>query len=363
MQTERFTKLRVGPGVLLTMAAFVVLVAGMKAAQAILVPFLVAAFLALICGPPMFWLQRRGVPSVLALLIVVAVICGIGVGVGALLGNSFKDFTAALPAYQARLQERTEALIAWTDEFGIALPANILSDVVNPGQIMQLVGRVVSGIGGLVTNSFLIALTVIFILLEASSFPAKLRAAFWDSHGAFGKFDQVAANVNRYLAIKTAVSLATGVMIAVWLAAVGVDFPLLWGLLTFLLNYVPNIGSIIAAVPAVLLAVIQLGPGPAGLAALGYFVTNFVMGNLIEPRFMGRGLGLSPLVVFLSLVFWGWVFGAVGMLLSVPLTMTVKIALESSDETRWIAVLLGSEAAAEAAPAPKSAVAPATAEK
>jgi len=363
MQTEPFTKPRPGPGVLLTMAAFIVLVAGMKAAQAILVLFLVAAFLALICGPPMFWLQRRRVPSVLALLIVVAVICGIGVGVGALLGNSFKDFTAALPTYQARLQERTEALIAWTDEFGIALPANILSDVVNPGQIMQLVGRVVSEIGGLVTNSFLIALTVIFILLEASSFPAKLRAAFGDAHGAFDKFDQVAANVNRYLAIKTAVSLATGVIIAVWLAVVGVDFPLLWGLLAFLLNYVPNIGSIIAAVPAVLLAVIQLGPGPAGLAALGYFVTNFVMGNLIEPRFMGRGLGLSPLVVFLSLVFWGWVFGGVGMLLSVPLSMTVKIALESSDETRWIAVLLGSEAAAEAAPAAKPAGAPATAEK
>ena len=361
MQTDSFTKLRAGPGVLLTTAAFVVLVAGMKAAEAILVPFLVAAFLALICGPPMFWLQRRRVPSVLALLIVVAVICGIGVGVGALLGGSFKDFTAALPTYQARLQERTEALVGWTDELGI--PANALRDVVDPGQIMQLVGRVVAGLGGLVTNSFLIALTLIFILLEASSFPAKLRAAFGDSHGAFGRFDQVAANVNRYLAIKTAVSLATGVMIAVWLAVVGVDFPLLWGLLAFLLNYVPNIGSIIAAVPAVLLAVIQLGPGPAGLAALGYLVTNFVMGNLIEPRFMGRGLGLSTLVVFLSLVFWGWVFGAVGMLLSVPLTMTVKIALESSDETLWIAILLGSEAAVEAAPAAKSAVAPATAEK
>ena len=357
MQTENPTRLRASPGVLLTTAAFVVLVAGMKAAESILVPFLVAAFLALICGPPMFWLQRRGVPSVLALLIVVAVICGIGVGVGALLGSSFKDFTAALPTYQVRLQERTDALVAWMDDLGIPLPANVLSffDVVNPGQIMQLVGRVVSGLGGLVTNSFLIALTVVFILLEASSFPAKLRAAFGDSRGAFGRFDQVAANVNRYLAIKTAVSLATGVMIAVWLAVVGVDFPLLWGLLAFLLNYIPNIGSIIAAVPAVLLAVIQLGPGPAGLAALGYLVSNFVMGNVIEPRFMGRGLGLSTLVVFLSLVFWGWVFGAVGMLLSVPLTMTVKIALESSEETRWIAILLGSEAAAGAAPAAKAA--------
>ena len=183
MQTEHFTKARTGPGVLLTIAAFVVLVAGMKAAEAILVPFLVAAFLALICGPPMFWLQRRRIPSVLALLIVVTVICGIGVGVGVLLGNSFKDFGAALPTYQVRLQERTEALVAWMDELGIALPANVLSDVVNPGQIMQLVGRMVSGLGGLVTNSFLIALTVIFILLEASSFPAKLRAAFGDSMG------------------------------------------------------------------------------------------------------------------------------------------------------------------------------------
>ena len=356
MPTESFTKLRTGPGVLLTTAAFVVLVAGMKAAEAILVPFLVAAFLALICGPPMFWLQRRGVPSALALLIVVAVICGIGVGVGALVGSSFKDFTTALPVYQVNLQERTEELVAWMDELGVALPANVLSDIVNPGQIMQFVGRVVSGLGGLVTNSLLIALTVVFILLEASSFPAKLRAAFGDAHGAFGRFDEVAANVNRYLAIKTAVSMATGVMIAAWLAVIGVDFPLLWGLLAFLLNYVPNIGSIIAAVPAVLLAVIQLGPGPAGLAALGFLTANFVMGSLIEPRFMGRGLGLSTLVVFLSLVFWGWVFGAVGMLLSVPLTMTVKIALESSEETRWIAILLGSEAAA--APVAESAIAP-----
>ena len=363
MRTESFKELPAGTGVLLTTAAFVVVVAGMKAAEAILVPFLVAAFLALICGPPMFWLQRKGVPSAVALLIVVAVICGIAVGVGALVGSSFNDFTTALPTYQVRLQERIETLVVWMDELGIALPPNILSDVVNPGQIMQLVGRIVSGLGGLVANSFLITLTVVFILLEASSFPAKLRAAFGDAHGAFGRFDEVADNVNRYLAIKTAISLATGAVISVWMAVIGVDFPLLWGLLAFLLNYVPNIGSIIAAVPAVLLALIQLGPGPAGLAALGFLVVNFVMGNLVEPRFMGRGLGLSTLVVFLSLVFWGWVFGAVGMLLSVPLTMTVKIALDSREETRWIAVLLGSEAAAEAAPAAKSAIVPATAEK
>ena len=115
---------------------------------------------------------------------------------------------------------------------------------------------------------------------------------------------------------------------------------MLWSVTAFLFNFIPNIGSIIAAVPAVLLAFVQLGPTTAGLAAIGYVVTNMVMGNVIEPRFMGRGLGLSTLVVFLSLIFWGWLLGTVGMLLSVPLTMIVKLALESSDDSRWLALLL-----------------------
>ena len=145
------------------------------------------------------------------------------------------------------------------------------------------------------------------------------------------------------MAIKTLISLVTGIFITIWLTIIGVDYPLLWGLLAFALNYVPNIGSIIAALPAVLLAIIQLGLMRALLAAAGYIVINLLMGSVVEPRFMGRGLGLSTLVVFLSLLFWGWILGPVGMLLSVPLTITAKIALDSRDETRWIAVLLGSE--------------------
>jgi predicted PurR-regulated permease PerM len=117
----------------------------------------------------------------------------------------------------------------------------------------------------------------------------------------------------------------------------------LWGLLALLLNYIPNIGSILASVPAILLALIQLGVGKAVIVLVGYLVINIIIGNVLEPKIMGRGLGLSTLVVFLSLVFWGWVFGPVGMLLSVPLTMTVKIALDSNEDTRWISTLLGSE--------------------
>lgn len=149
------------------------------------------------------------------------------------------------------------------------------------------------------------------------------------------------------MAIKTWMSLATGIAVFILLAIVGVNYAVLWGLLTFFLNYVPNIGSIIAAIPAVLLALIQLGFVKSVIVAAGFVVINLLMGNVIEPRFMGRGLGLSTLVVFLSLIFWGWVLGPVGMLLSVPLTMTAKIALDSREETRWLAILLGPEIAAK----------------
>ncbi|HCD13844.1 AI-2E family transporter, partial [Shewanella sp.] len=151
-------------------------------------------------------------------------------------------------------------------------------------------------------------------------------------------------SVNQYMVIKTLVSLATGVIVGVGLALMGVDYALLWGVVAFLFNYIPNIGSIIAAIPAVLLAFVQLGTAGAGAVAALYLATNMVMGNLIEPRFMGRGLGLSTLVVFLSLIFWGWLLGSVGMLLSVPLTMIVKIALESSQSGSWLAILLSDDA-------------------
>ena len=218
-----------------------------------------------------------------------------------------------------------------------------LTEIFNPGAAMKLVAALLNSLGNMLANGFLILMTVIFVLLEASSFPAKLHTVLGGPESSLVRFDNFISNVKHYMAIKTLVSLATGILVAIWLTVIGVDYALLWGLLTFALNYVPNIGSIIAAVPAVLLAIIQLGFMRAGAAAAGYVVINLLMGSVIEPRFMGRGLGLSTLVVFLSLIFWGWVLGPVGMLLSVPLTITAKIALDSRDETRWIAVLLGPE--------------------
>ena len=333
----------------MVIAAIVIIIAGIREASAILIPFLLAVFIAVIGGPSAFWLKRKGVPSSLAVLAVVLVFLGIGVAMGAVLSTSLNGFYRQMDAYKASLNQQMDALFTWLKGMGIQLDWELLKEVVNPGEAMQLVATLLAGFGGVLTNTFLITLTVVFILLEASGFPAKLRAAMKDPKASFPAFEQFTHAVKSYLVIKTAVSLATGVVAALWVFLLGLDFPLLWGLLAFLFNYVPTIGSIVAAVPAMLLALVQLGPFPALLVAVGYLCINFIFGSLIEPRFMGHGLGLSTLVVFLSLVFWGWVLGPVGMLLSVPLTITAKIGLESHEETRWLAILLGSEKSAAAA--------------
>ena len=264
----------------------------------------------------------------------------------ALVGTSIREFSRDLPEYRARINAQILPLIERLATRGIDIPTGEYMSYFEPGAAVQLVADLLNGFGRVLGNSFLIFLTVVFILFEASSFPRKFRAVAGDPDHALDRFAVFRENVKRYLVIKTVASLGTGVAIGLWLALLGVDYPVLWGLLAFLLNYVPNIGSIIAAVPAVLFAAVQLGPGTALWSAVGYVVVNVVVGSIIEPRFMGRGLGLSALVVFLSLVFWGWVLGPVGMFLSVPLTMMFKISLDSRPDTHWIAVLLGPEGAA-----------------
>jgi len=331
----------VGTRFLISSACFVVVVAGMKAATPILIPFILAIFIAIICAPLLFWLQRRKVPNGLAVLIVVLGIIALTSLTGYFVGSSINNFTRSLPEYTERLQGIQGGVMTWLEGWDIELNRELLQEHFNPGVALQLSANMLSGLGSVATNTFMILLTVIFILLEAAGFRAKLQAALDDPEKTLSGFGEFTESVNRYLAIKTAVSLATGVVIATWLAILGVDYPVLWGLLAFFLNFVPNIGSIIAAVPAVLLALVQFGFFKTVLVAIGYLAVNLVVGSIIEPKFMGEGLGLSTLVVFLSLIFWGWVLGPVGMLLSVPLTMIIKIALGSFDDTRWIAIMLG----------------------
>ena len=329
-------------------AAIVIVIYGMQMAKVILVPFLIAVFLALITVRPMLWLQQKRVPSILAALLIVSMIMLILAVVGTILGTSIADFTASIPGYQARLDTIVDGAVKFIAK-NIKGDASIenLGDMIDPGWAMGLAATILNSLKDVLTNTFLIFFTMIFILLEASSGQTKFEAAFGRRESSLERPRMFLQNLGRYLGIKTIVSIATGLCAGVLTWSLGVDFPLLWAMLAFLLNYIPTIGSIIAAVPAVLLALVQLGPGEAGATAIGFAAINVVFGNFIEPRLMGYGVGISPLIVFVGLVFWGWVFGPVGMLLSVPLTMTLKLALESDERTRWVAVLIGSERDAE----------------
>lgn len=326
---------------LLYTAAFVVVVAGMKAAASLLVPFLLAIFIALICAPPVSWLKARRVPAWAAIALMVMAILVAGALVGTLVGNSIAEFRQDLPRYQQRLMEMGAGLQDWLSGRGLALDSGDWRERINPGAVMQFAGNTLASLASLTTNGFLILLTAVFILAEQVGFRDKLAQARnvpAESLAAIGSFTD---SVNRYLGLKTLTSLLTGVVAGLGLWAIGVDYAVMWGLLTFLLNYVPTIGSILAAAPPVLLALVQLGPLSATLAAALMLAVNTLVGNILEPRWMGRGLNLSPLVVFVSLVFWGWVLGPIGMFLSVPLTMLVKIAFENDPDTRWLGLMLG----------------------
>ncbi len=329
-----------GARFLLVAASIIVVIAGLRQAGQLVLPFLTAVFLAVVSFPVLAWLQHKKVPTPLAVLITVAAAAGVVSVLGVAVGRSVNEFSQVAPQYQARFQELANQILAWAE--GVGLPASewTLLDYVNPEAIVDLIGGTLGALAGLLSNAFLVLLAVIFILFEAAGFRAKLRLAFGDRGANLDRLGQMTLQVQNYLAIKTLVSVATGVLVGIWVWALGLDFPLLWGLVAFIFNYIPSLGSIFAAVPAVLLALVQLGPGRAAVVAIGYLAINIVFGNFVEPMMLGRRLGLSTLVIFLSLVFWGWVWGPVGMLLSVPLTMMLKIALENTEDFRWVAVML-----------------------
>ncbi len=335
-----------GPGArfLLVLASAVVVVAGLRAGAPILLPFFLALFLAIVSLPIMLWLQRRGVPAPLA--IVLAVLVDVAVlGVIVLLASqSVADFQDRAPLYAARLQNLFNAWIEALQVRGIPAGEYISTELVSASAILDFVGGILGRVAAFLSNTFLVILITVFMLAEASIFPEKFRAVLGKGAGDVGRFAKITGEVLEYLVIKTLVSLATGITIGVWAWIMGLDFPVLLGLIGFLLNYVPTVGSILAAIPAILLALIQFGGlGTTVIVVLGYGTINLIFGNLIEPHLLGRRLGLSTLVVILSLIFWAWVWGPVGALLAVPLTMVVKIMLENTQDLRWMALLLDKE--------------------
>ncbi len=326
---------------LIVFAALAVSVFFLQAAAAIITPMLLAAFIAVIATPPLRWMRRRRVPKWLALAIVVFVLLEAASIFTLVFTGQLEGFRDGLPSYQERLQVLNEQLGSWLENAGVANARDALTDIFNPAVATGLVRVILANVSGIVVTGLLILLAVVFMLLEASGLQAKLRAAFQLSEDAEVRLQRLFSSINRYMVIKSLTSLATALCIAAWLWLLGIDFVALWASLAFLLNFVPFVGAILMAIPAILLALVQTDIQTTLLVALGYLVVNTVIGSILEPRIMGRDLGISTLAVFLSLLFWGWVLGTVGVFLAVPLTMAAMIALDASPQTRPLAILLG----------------------
>ena len=341
MTVEKNGKQSIGFRTLMTLAAAVVVVAGLKATSAILLPVLVAVFLAVLSIPPVAWLQRHRVPDKLAVFLVFLGVIVAFMLVSGIVGNSIQGFIKNIPHYELLLEQKLASPIEFLEQKGLKVSETTLREHLDVGQVMSFAGTAVSALGGMLSNMVFVLLTVVFIMGEATGFPRKMKAALGNPDADLERFGRVVDDMNGYLFIKTMASFVTAVLAIIILYFVGVDYPFLWGLIAFLFNFIPTLGSIIAAVPPILLALIQFGWERALIVLIGYLTINMVMGNVVEPKLMGRRLGLSTLVVFLSMVFWGWVWGPVGMVLSVPLTMLLKIMLEHSDDLKWLAVMLG----------------------
>lgn len=326
-------------------AALVVILAAVKIAASLVVPFLLAVFLAILVSPAFLRLKRIGLPVFIAMTVMIVALGVLCVLTVTILRTSLDQFLQSLPQYQEQLTLQLNSFADWLKVRGMDKPETFIADIFNPQFAMSYAGAIARALSGMLGQAVIIFIVTAFMLAEAGSFDRKFRAITGaDENGLEALAENIQA-VRHYVSLKSVMSLLTGLLVSLWLWVLGVDNAIFMGLLAFFLNFVPTIGSIVAAVPGVLLSLISLGPTMAVITMVGYVFINVGVSNVIEPRFLGHRLGISPLVIILSLLFWGWLLGPVGMLLSVPLTMVVKLVLENIDSTKPIAILLG--------PAPK----------
>ncbi len=325
-------------------AAVIIIIAGMMMAESFITLILLAVFVSIIGVHPVYWLDKKKVPHVLSVIIVLLGILLIISGLSGIIGSSVSSFTSHLGKYENRLSGIISSINQEFSYYGINLSGDRMTKIFDPAKILDFTASTLGQFGNVMSNTALIFFIILFILLEMNSIALKAKVFGATSSGKTMKnLSRIEKSVRHYLVIKTFTSLSTGILIGGLLWIIGVEYAVLWGLIAFMLNYIPNIGSIIAAIPAILFAWIQLGFVPAIWTLVAYILVNMFIGYLVEPRVMGKGMGLSTLVVFLSLIAWGYVLGIVGMFLSVPLTMTLKIILEYNESTRPLAAMLGTD--------------------
>jgi len=325
---------KIGQNILVKLAMLVIILAGIRAASDILVPFLLASFLAIVLNPLVTMLMRRGVKRGLAITLVITVIFIVVLLLIAVLASSASDFSDTYPQIRAMLEQKLAVVQHFAARFHINISTEALAARLDPNVVMDMATSVLKQLSGAMTNVLLLILTVVFMLY-------KMRNAMVNPQIRIAGLHRALKGVTHYLALKTLVSLITGVAVWLSLLLLGVKFALFWGVVAFILNFIPNIGPIIAGIPPFIQALVLNDIYDAMLVAALFSAIHMVFGNMLEPRLMGRGLGLSTLVVFLSLIFWGWLLGPVGMLLSVPLTSVTKILMETTPGGSRLAIMLG----------------------
>ena len=338
MQTHSIVRFLVG------LASLVIIITGLKAASGLLGPILLALFIVLFCNPIVRWLQRKGLPAWLANILVVlgVVVCGLLLIL--FLGISVGQLSTKLPEYQQLIAEQRAGVGAWLESMGIQSRDILSLEFFQPGSIIQLILGFLSALLSTLTNIGLMLFIFIYMLVGAPSFSSKLQRGLGLNSPMLTRFMTFSQSISVYLFIKGWLGLFTAIGQTLLLLLLGVDFALLWGVLSFLFNFIPNIGYIISIVPPVLIALLEFGLGKALVVFIGYAVINNFFDMVIAPRYLGKGLDLSTLVTFLAVIFWSWILGPVGAFLALPLTVMIKkLVLESFPDSRLLGVLIGSE--------------------
>jgi predicted PurR-regulated permease PerM len=323
---------------LFILAAAVVVLVGVRLSAPVLNPILFAVVFGLLCAPVYGWLLRR-LPAGVALLLTFVGLLIVIVGLFVLLSASISRLTGRLSFYTQQLNGQVADLQGLLDRLGLS--GVDLSEAVNSSALVGAIGAVLSGISGFLSSLFLILMIMLFLLSEGSAMMDRLRASVAHDNPQVARLTVIGQNVVLQFGLRAIVNLVTAAGITLLLLLLGVDFPLLWGVLTFFLSFVPYVGLVIAVAPAVLLALAEFGLGRAIVVVVAVVVVNVLAENVLSPVLMGRGLDLSATVVFLSFIFWAWLLGGPGAFLALPLTLFVAIMLGSFPETRWLASLMG----------------------
>jgi predicted PurR-regulated permease PerM len=336
--------------VLLTIICLALFGRVLKDSSAILLPFVFAIFLTFLLNPIIDYFDKLRIPRVLSIILTSIMVLLLIVVIGSIVKDSFDSFALEFPKYEKRIDSLTDDVLELLHIKREDIPGNSLTGlspqiaaVLDNFSITNLLGNLVSSISNLLSNAVLVLIVLLFLLVGRHTLLKKIKVAFHDTTSA--KIASIITNINeqiqKYLVAKTVISLITAILTMIVLYLFDLEFVAIWGLLTFLLNFIPSIGSIIATVLPLIFALVQFD-SIAAVAWLGLclFAVQFTVGNIVEPKIMGKQVNLSPVMIMFALIFWGWQWGIIGMLLAVPLTVLIKIILDNIPKLRFISILM-----------------------